>query len=284
LGNDIWYNYTAPGTGSLTVTTCGSSYDTAIAVYDGCSCPPGANLACNDDSCGLQSSVTVAVTVGACYKIQVGGFASSTGPGTLNIMGPAGPPPSIASSNPPNGLLDALQPNPAPCGACTLSQGVGAAGTPVEDTLQYAPITVTFSGPLSPPPTADNVTVSCTDGACPTVTGVTAVDSTTYQISLSQAIPPLQCSTLQFAGGQTVQWISHPANVNGDGFSNTQDLLAIVQALNNGTANLPANLHQYDVNRSGAVNTQDLLREVQLLNGTQTLQIYNGATHAVCPP
>ncbi|HEY3243559.1 MAG TPA: DUF6531 domain-containing protein, partial [Phycisphaerae bacterium] len=284
LGNDIWYNYTAPGTGSLTVTTCGSTYDTAIAVYDGCTCPPGTNLACNDDSCGLQSSVTLAVTSGMCYLIQVGGFASSTGSGTLNIMGPAGPPPSIASSNPPNGLLDSLQPNPAPCAMCTLSQGVGAAGTPVEGTVQYAPIRVTFTSAPTTTPSTCNTTLCCTGGSCPTITRITMVNSTTFDVSLSGAIPPLQCSTLEFSGGQFVQWISHPANINGDGFSNTQDLLAIVQALNNGTANLPANLHQYDVNRSGATNTQDLLREVQLLNGTQTLQVYNGSTHAACPP
>jgi hypothetical protein len=68
--------------------------------------------------------------------------------------------------------------------------------------------------------------------------------------------------------------------------TNTQDLLALVQALNNAAANEPANAARYNVNRStGAdpVNTQDLLRLIQLLNGTLTTQPFNGATVAACP-
>jgi hypothetical protein len=39
----------------------------------------GANLACNDDFCGLQSQTTFAATNGVTYYIAVGGFASQTG-------------------------------------------------------------------------------------------------------------------------------------------------------------------------------------------------------------
>jgi hypothetical protein len=118
------------------------------------------------------------------------------------------------------------------------------------------------------------------------VTAVLLVDATTFDITLSGVIPALQCTTITFMGtspGQKLQYRSHPANTNLDAFSNTQDVLAIVAALNSGAANLPDNLARYNVDRAGGVNTQDILREVQLLNGTNTTQVFNGATAAACP-
>jgi hypothetical protein len=282
--NDIWYNYIAQGAGMVMAELCGSSFDTVLYVYDGCACPVGALLACNDDSCGLQSQVSfMAAGTASCYKVRVGGFSGETGVGMLNIMGMQ-PPVTISAGNPPNLHLDPLQPGPG----AAVTQGIGAAGTFGEGTVNYAPITVTFSGLPVPPPTRCNTTISCTGGACPTISSVTTVNPTTFEVNLSGAIPPLNCTTITFPGGQKLKYLSHPGNVNGDPFSNTIDLLSLVQALNNGSANQPANISKYDVDRShmGAapVNTQDLLREVQLLNGTNTNQVYNGTTHAACPP
>jgi hypothetical protein len=83
---NIWYCYTATCSGSVTVSLCGSSYDTMLAVYKGCSCDPlGTNIACNDDYCGLQSIVTFAATEGNTYLIEVGGYSSATGLGVMSI-------------------------------------------------------------------------------------------------------------------------------------------------------------------------------------------------------
>jgi hypothetical protein len=196
----------------------------------------------------------------------------------------------IAGSNPPTGTSNPYQPGQPFVDilqtgvGSSLTQGIGATGTPPQGPVQYAPIRVTFGSPPSPTPSASNVTVSCTGGMCPTVTAVTAVNSATFDISLSAPIPPLRCTTISFADGQKLQYRSHPGNVNLDTFSNTQDLLALVQALNNGTANLPVNLARYNVDRMGMVNTQDLLRIVQLLNGINTTQVFNGTTADACPP
>ena len=90
-GNDVWFVYIAPGSGTLTADTCGSGFDTALEIFDGAGgCGALNSLGCNDDTCGLQSQVTAAVTVGGTYYIRVGGFASGTGTFTLNINGPAG--------------------------------------------------------------------------------------------------------------------------------------------------------------------------------------------------
>jgi hypothetical protein len=87
VNNDIWYNYTASCTGDVTVSLCGSLYDTKLAVYDGCSCDVSdANkLACNDDFCGLQSQVSFPAIAGNCYKIRIGAFGLAFGNGSLTI-------------------------------------------------------------------------------------------------------------------------------------------------------------------------------------------------------
>jgi len=91
IGSDIWYHYTAACSGNVTVSTCGSALDTKIAIYGSTNCnitsPGNANLAiaCNDDFCGLQSSVTFAAVAGTTYKIRLGGYNGAQGTGTLTI-------------------------------------------------------------------------------------------------------------------------------------------------------------------------------------------------------
>ena len=88
VDSDIWFSWTAASTATHVIQTCGgSSGDTKIAAYPGSSCPTaGSALACNDDTCGLQSSIQVAATNGTTYMIQVGAFPGATGaPGNLSI-------------------------------------------------------------------------------------------------------------------------------------------------------------------------------------------------------
>ncbi|MGE0479594.1 MAG: C-type lectin domain-containing protein [Phycisphaerae bacterium] len=87
--NDVWYCWTATTGGPVRIHTCGqTSLDTRIAVYDGCApCnEAGGILACNDDSCGLQTSVAINAVAGATYLLRVGSFsAAATGVGTFTI-------------------------------------------------------------------------------------------------------------------------------------------------------------------------------------------------------
>ncbi|MFC1634846.1 hypothetical protein ACFL5Z_08390, partial [Planctomycetota bacterium] len=85
---NVWYCYTATCTGCATVSLEGSSFDTKLAVYSGCSCYPASNklITSNDDFHGQQSQVTFAVTAGQRYLIEVGGFnASVKGEGVITI-------------------------------------------------------------------------------------------------------------------------------------------------------------------------------------------------------
>ena len=102
---DIWYNYVAGCSGTLTVTTCAqlggsADYDSDLVVYDGCNCGNLVLLGCNDDdpanACGgapsFQSTVQVPVVAGQCYKIRVGGFnPGDQGAGNLNVSNDGSP-------------------------------------------------------------------------------------------------------------------------------------------------------------------------------------------------
>ena len=92
-GPDIWYSYTATSTDDVAIDLCGSSYDTALEIFDG-SCNALNLIECNDDSCGLQSGVTLAgVVPGTTYYARIGGFNGATGFGTIVVNEQTPPPP-----------------------------------------------------------------------------------------------------------------------------------------------------------------------------------------------
>jgi glucose/arabinose dehydrogenase len=85
IHNDIWFQFFAPCTGTATVSLCGSSFDTRLAIY-GTSCPtgPGQAIVCNDDACGTASEVCFNVIENIEYRVRVGASAAGvTGAGSL---------------------------------------------------------------------------------------------------------------------------------------------------------------------------------------------------------
>jgi len=76
INNDLWFTWASPFTGTARMTTCTlATADTKIAVYPAGGCPVvGSSIACNDDTCGLQSEVTWAATTGTTYLLQVGNW------------------------------------------------------------------------------------------------------------------------------------------------------------------------------------------------------------------
>ncbi len=83
-GGSIWYRWTAPSAGTATFTTCGSGFDTLLGAYTGTAVNSLTALAGNDDSCGIQSSVSFAVTAGVTYRVAVDGYDNARGAVTLN--------------------------------------------------------------------------------------------------------------------------------------------------------------------------------------------------------
>ena len=116
---DVWYNWTAGGTGSVTMSMCpahggSATFDTFLAVYDTAACPPTVLIACNDDSettpsqssCQVaqtwESTVMFGATIGNVYKIQIAGWDAASGFGNygLNIQAPVVPPANDACATP----------------------------------------------------------------------------------------------------------------------------------------------------------------------------------------
>jgi hypothetical protein len=87
---DVVYKYVARGEGTeatavLTVDLCASMYDTKVYIFDGAG---GDVIACNDDYCSWQSSVSsVHVAFGHTYYIVVDGYGGSCGTYTMTVTG-----------------------------------------------------------------------------------------------------------------------------------------------------------------------------------------------------
>lgn len=88
---DAAYTWTAPSSGTYTFTTAGSSFDTVLEVR---AYSTGASLGCNDDSIGVQSSVSVALSGGQTVIVVIDGFSTSNGTYQLNITSSGGPIPT----------------------------------------------------------------------------------------------------------------------------------------------------------------------------------------------
>jgi hypothetical protein len=83
----LWFKYLSTFTGTLRISTCNAAdFDTALAVYSGCSCASFIPLGCNHNSsqCGNGSLVEVEVQAGDCCLIQLASTGAA-GSGTLTL-------------------------------------------------------------------------------------------------------------------------------------------------------------------------------------------------------
>ena len=150
-GNDLWFTYDAACSGTVVFDTCNAaSFDTAMQVFDG-PCGNLVSLGCNDDSCGLSSTVSISAIEGRRYTVRVGGFNGARGTFSVNLTVPQG---SGSFQTLPNG-----------CGAAILTPtglpNLGAVLSFQLSGLQGAPllwIGTPVSLPLCPP-------AGCTLGA-----------------------------------------------------------------------------------------------------------------------
>jgi hypothetical protein len=82
----VWFTYTATTSGTITATTAGSGYDTALSAYTG-SRGSLTQLGCNDDADGgYHSRLDLAVVAGTRYHFMVAAFGSgSAGPASFSV-------------------------------------------------------------------------------------------------------------------------------------------------------------------------------------------------------
>lgn len=84
----VWWSWTAPANGKVTMSTAGSSFDTVLGVYTGNRIDTLNKVARNDDdpsSDSQTSRLTFQATKGTTYQIAVDGYGSAAGRIRLSI-------------------------------------------------------------------------------------------------------------------------------------------------------------------------------------------------------
>jgi subtilisin family serine protease len=108
-GASVWYRFTAPTTGSYTVSTEGSGFDTLLGVYTGS--PVGAltQVAANDDNGagGLWSRATFSAMAGTTYSVAIDGYGAASGSVTLGWTVPVVNPITVTTSSLPAATVGA---------------------------------------------------------------------------------------------------------------------------------------------------------------------------------
>ncbi len=86
-GSSLWWSWVAPSSGTVTISTAGSSFDTVLGVYTGNSLSALTTVASNDDESGPIHSSRVQFTAiaGNVYHIAVDGYKGASGSIALSI-------------------------------------------------------------------------------------------------------------------------------------------------------------------------------------------------------
>ncbi|MFQ5413141.1 MAG: S8 family serine peptidase [Phycisphaerae bacterium] len=167
---------------------------------------------------------------------------------------------AILSSDPPDNARDARQPSEP--------DGSNPDG--------WQTIDLTFDGDTAGLAPADFTVSHTAGGPPPTVTSITS-NGDIATVELSDIIADLAWTTITHNASATSTRIGFlPADVNEDGVSNANDILALIDGLNGVGDPLPS--YKSDIDRTGAPNASDILRLIDLLNGAGVYQQYLGAT------
>jgi hypothetical protein len=165
-GASVWWTWTAPDAGTVTVDTAGSSFDTTLAVYTGNSVSSLSLVEQNDDGAGLSTSqLTFQATAGTTYQIVVDGFGGSNGTVTLTVVLPVTPRPPVITGQPQNQVVIDTPPTNA-----TFN------------------VTLTGSQPFFFQWLHNGTNLPAATGSSFTVTNATVGDAGTYSVAISNAL------------------------------------------------------------------------------------------------
>jgi thiol-disulfide isomerase/thioredoxin len=101
-GASVWWSWTAPFVGTVTISTAGSSFDTLLGVYTGTSVSALTTIASNDDdpdAGDYTSKVVFNAVSNQTYQIAVDGYGGASGSVQLSVL-PTTPAPAWACPDP----------------------------------------------------------------------------------------------------------------------------------------------------------------------------------------
>lgn len=172
-GRSVWWRWTAPAAGPVTIDLRGSYFDTTLGVYTGTSINSLAAIASNDDlsaSPHIQaSSVTFNAAAGTTYFIAVDGFDADCAGLTLNFsFSPTGP------------LLPVITAQPV---SATVTSGGSVS------------FSVTATGATGYQWTFNGGNISGATGTTHTISSVTAANAGSYRVVVTNAAGSLTSDT-----------------------------------------------------------------------------------------
>jgi hypothetical protein len=90
-GKSVWWAWTAPASGTVTISTAGSSFDTVLGLYTGSTVSSLTEVASNDDESGNTSTSLIVTNVvgGTAYAIAVDGYGGEFGSISLTVSNSA---------------------------------------------------------------------------------------------------------------------------------------------------------------------------------------------------
>lgn len=92
----VWWSWTPVSSGTATIETTGSNFDTVLAVYTGFTLSTLFPVAANDNAIDVTSRATLEVIAGETYWIAVDGKSGATGDISLTVALDVPPPPASA--------------------------------------------------------------------------------------------------------------------------------------------------------------------------------------------
>ncbi len=181
--------------------------------------------------------------------------------------------PTIRSSDPVSGSVDARQPHPvddatSPAGWDTVLLRFESRYAADVGDLTPSDFVVTQTGGIQPAPTVLTV-------------DQTGLPADVVRLTLSRSIEPDSWTKITHEDSDTSVCLGYlPADVNQSLLSDADDIGAMIACLN-----APGSCQQWqaDANRSGAVDAQDILRTIDLLNGGGEFTSWSGETLDASP-
>lgn len=169
-GRSVWWTWTAPADGPVTISTTNSQFDTILGVYTGTSVDALSLVAENDDidPGRRQSSVTFQAAAGVVYRIAVDGYGNQIGFVSLTISPGADAP-------------SAPQIQQAPADQTRFASGAGG-GTNVSFR-----VVATGTLPLSYQWLRNGTNLPGATNDSLTITNAVASDAGAYQVAVSNA-------------------------------------------------------------------------------------------------
>ncbi len=280
-----------PNNSSVTLdVTEGTSYFIRVSGYDGRVGNYTLNVGVCKSACCLTSGVCGLSAESQC--LGLGG--TWLGPGSLcagdldgngiNDACEACPKATIADSAPPDGTVDARQPHAR--NNFLPRQGIGSPGVPGS---RRETIVIVLSPPVAD---AEECFSLCETGA-DSLLGPNTIDAVTYhgagvyELVLDHAIPMGKVTTIEFLGdGSSVEYFSHPANVDGGAMADADDITEHIECCLLGNCLPTWSDRSCDIDRSTLVTPADTVFLVDVLNGTQNWTVWNGTpipANASCP-